>query len=212
MAEPSTDDRYEALIAANAKVAENVLPKERRRKGILLETPDLIHVRTLLKICTIKNRMKSTSSIRAILLCAKESLDKVYSKQLDQQISTKIAQIERLQAERQSTKAWETIRELTNKKSLPLSKVKRYTKKKRLKTWYDNFKSLLGHEPPNVDISDDYFNRKISNHLSSDAGQFSIKELDNCYPKLTKNKAPGPDNIPAMICKHHIFKNELLTF
>ena len=40
MAEPSTDDRYEALVAANAKVAENILPKERRRKGILFETPD----------------------------------------------------------------------------------------------------------------------------------------------------------------------------
>ena len=70
---------------------------------------------------------------------------------------------------------------------------------------------MLGPEPPNVDISDDYFNRKISN-LPIDTGQFSIKELDKCVPKLTKSKAPGPDNIPAMICKHHIFKNELLTF
>ena len=162
MVEPSTDDRYEALIAANAEVAENILPKKRKRKGIVFETLDLIHSRNLLKSCAIKNRMKSTSSTRANLKLAKESLDKVCSKQLDQHISTKTAQIEQLQAERQSVKAWETIRELTNKKSLPLSKVKGNTKEERLKTWYDHLKSLLGPEPPDVDISDDYFNRKIS--------------------------------------------------
>ena len=49
--------------------------------------------------------MKSTSSTRANLQSAKESLEKAYSKQLDQHISTKAAQIERLQAEKQSSKA-----------------------------------------------------------------------------------------------------------
>ena len=72
--------------------------------------------------------MKSPSSTRANHQSAKESLDKVYSKQLDQHISTQTAQIKRLQAERQSTKTWKTIRELTNKKSSPLSKVKGNTK------------------------------------------------------------------------------------
>ena len=104
--------------------------------------------------------MKSTSSARANLQSTKESTEKVYSKHLDQHISTKTAQIERL-AERQKAKAWETIRELTNKKSTPLSKAKRDNKEEQLKTWYDYFKSLLGPEPPDVDISDDYFNRKI---------------------------------------------------
>ena len=40
MTETSTDDRYEALIATNAEVAENILPKKRKRKGIVFETPD----------------------------------------------------------------------------------------------------------------------------------------------------------------------------
>ena len=156
--------------------------------------------------------MKSPSSTRANHQSAKESLDKVYSKQLDQHISTQTAQIKRLQAERQSTKTWKTIRELTNKKSSPLSKVKGNTKEKQLKTWHDHFKSLLGPEPPDVGITNYYFNRKISNHLPIDTGQFTKKEFNKCLSKLTKNKAPGPDNIPAMIWKHSIFRNELLTF
>ena len=45
-------------------------------------------------------------------------------------------------------KAWETIRELTNRKPSPLSKVKGNAKDEQLKTWYDHFKSLLGPEPP----------------------------------------------------------------
>ena len=115
---------YEALIEANSEVAENILTKKRKRKGIVCETLNLIHTRNTLKSCAIKNRMKSTTSTRANLQSAKESLDKAYSKQLVQHIFTKAAQIEQLQAERQSAKAWETIRELSNKKSSPLSKVK----------------------------------------------------------------------------------------
>ena len=42
--------------------------------------------------------------------------------------------------------------------------------------------------------------------------QFTIKEPHKGLSKLTKSKAPGPENIPAMIWKHPIFKNELLTF
>ena len=71
---------------------------------------------------------------------------------------------------------------------------------------------MLGPDPPNVEISDGYFSRKISNHLPIDTGQFTIKELDKWLSKLTKSKAPGLDNIPAMIWKHSILKNELLTF
>ena len=174
--EPSTDDRYEALVTAYAEVAENILPKKRKRNRIVFETPDLIHARNFLKSWAIKNQMKSTSSTRANLQSAKESLDKGYSKQLDQHIPTKTAQTEQLPAERQSVKAWKTIRELANKKSSPLSKVKGNTKEERPKTWHDHFKSLLGCEPPDVDVSDNYFNRKISNHLSIDTDQLSASQ------------------------------------
>ena len=71
---------------------------------------------------------------------------------------------------------------------------------------------MLGPKPLDVDISDDYFNRKISNHLPIDTCQFTMKEIDKCLSKPTKSKAPGPDNIHTMIWKHPIFKNELLTF
>ena len=72
------------------------------------------------------------------------------------------------------TAGWKT------KKSSPLSKVKGDTKEERLKIWYDHLKSLLGPEPLDVDISDDYINRKISNHLPIDTGPFTMKELDKC--------------------------------
>ena len=75
MTQPITDDRYEALIVANANVAENILPKKRKRKGTDFETHDLIHVKNLLKSCAIKNRIKSTIGTRADLQSAKESLD-----------------------------------------------------------------------------------------------------------------------------------------
>ena len=52
----------------------------------------------------------------------------------------------------------------------------------------------------------------FKNCQSYNSFQFNMKELNKCLSKLTKSKAPGPENIPAMIWKHPIFKNELLTF
>ena len=105
------------------------------------------------------------------------------------------------------TAGWKT------KKSSPLSKVKGDTKEERLKIWYDHLKSLLGPEPLDVDISDDYINRKISNHLPIDTGPFTMKELDKCLSQnLPQAKHLVLTNIPAMIWKYIIFKNELLTF
>ena len=39
-----------------------------------------------------------------------------------------------------------------------------------------------------------------------------MKEIDKFLSKFTESKAPGPDNISAMIWKYPVFKNELLTF
>ena len=54
MTEPSTVDRCEALTAANPEVAENILPKNRKRKGIVFKNPGLIHARNHVKSCAIK--------------------------------------------------------------------------------------------------------------------------------------------------------------
>ena len=50
---------------------------------------------------------------------------------------------------------------------------------------------LFGSEPLDVHISDDYFNKKLSNPLSLDIGQFqfTIKVLDKCLSKHTKNNS-----------------------
>ena len=48
MKELSTDNRYEALIGANANVAEIILLRKRKRKGIAFKNFDLIHARNLL--------------------------------------------------------------------------------------------------------------------------------------------------------------------
>ena len=39
-----------------------------------------------------------------------------------------------------------------------------------------------------------------------------MEELDKCLSKLTKSKATGTGNILAMMWKHPVLKNELLTF
>ena len=135
--------------------------------------------------------MKSTSSTLANLHSAKESLDKVYSKQLEQHTYPQRQHKSKdCKLKDKVPKLWKLSLKLTNQKYSPLSKVKGHTKEERLNTWYDHLESLLGPEPPDVDISDDYFNRKIPNQLTIDTGQFTMKEHDKCLSNLTKSKAP----------------------
>ena len=108
--------------------------------------------------------------------------------------------------------AWEVLRELTNKKSSPLTLIKGSSTTERLQSWYQHFSILLGSTAPEIDLSDPFYNHKISDPLPINTRPFTLKEIQDCLAKVSNTKTPGPDNIPAILWKHPMFHELLLYF
>ena len=78
---------------------------------------------------------------------------------------------------------------------------------------YNHFKNLLGKENPDApDISNTFFNHKVSDPLPIKTNQMTLEELQACLAKMSKLKDPGPNKILTMLWKDHNFHTELLYF
>ena len=81
------------------------------------------------------------------------------------------------------------MHEVTNRKSSPLSKIKGVSKTKRIKSWYNHFKNLLGKENPDApNLSSAFFNQRVSDPLPINTNQFMLDELLTCLAKMSKQK------------------------
>ena len=213
IAEETCDERYTNLITANKEIALSTLPKKRKKKDIQNCSVDVIKAREELETSAKLNRQTPTPSSQERLQTAKDNLDDIYKKEMEEYIETKAKDIEQMHIERRHAVAWETLRELTNKKTTPLSRIKGNTKDERLKNWYDHFKNLLGSEESNeIELTDDFYNQKVSDLLPIDTHPFTMQELEKCLKKVSNHKTAGPDNIPSIIWKHLLFHKELLYF
>ena len=98
---------------------------------------------------------------------------------------------------------------MSGKGSKTTTRVKGGSSNKRISSWYDHFKNLLGKPPKTPEINSLPMN-KISDLLNISTAEFTINELKTAIKKLNSSKAFGPDNIPAIIWKDDIFHNLLL--
>ena len=106
--------------------------------------------------------------------------------------------------------AWKTVKDLAGKNNTSSVRIKGGSAKKRLESWENHFKNLLGKE---ARLPDDYTlpSVQVSGQLPINTNQFSLSELEAVIKQLKSSKAFGPDNIPALIWKDPIFNNFLLN-
>ena len=91
--------------------------------------------------------------------------------------------------------AWDTIKDLTERKSKPSIRIKGGSRSERKKHWPDHFKNLLGanlteeKELPRIESAD---------ALNISIEPFYIEELKAVTSTLKVQKSPGLVNIPAL--------------
>ena len=138
----------------------------------------------------------------------------MYKLKLESLIREKTMTLEKEHEQKKHSSSWKTLREITNKKAIPLTRLKGANSKERLDKWFQHFKNLLG--TPEIDTSsfetDPFFNKKISNPLPISTNPFSLHELRKSLENVKIYKAPGLDGIPAFLWKEPIFHEELLYF
>ena len=131
----------------------------------------------------------------------------IYIKEQTEYIQNQIDKIRDSLKVRQSGIAWQTINEVSRRKSTAKAKLKAANQQERIKLWKQHFENLLGNPPK---VAREPITRIISKQLDIKLGPFTLEELDS-VPRKTKNrKAAGLDEIPPEVWKTRQFDDILL--
>ena len=160
-----------------------------------------------MKTATKSYRKNPTNTNARKLEKAQYQLAGIYLKEQAEYIQNQIDKIRDSVEDRQSRIAWQTINEVTRRKSTAKAKLKAASQQERVKLWEQHFKNLLGSPPK---ITDEPITRIISKQLDIKLGPFTKEELDSVLKKIKNRKAAGLDEIPPEVWKTRQFDDILL--
>ena len=95
--------------------------------------------------------------------------------------------------DRQSKIAWQTITEVSRRKSTAKSKLKAASQQERVKLWKQHLENLQGNPPK---VTNESITKIISKQLDIKLGPFTKEELDSVLRKIKNRKPAGLDEIP----------------
>ena len=152
------------------------------------------HVKTASK----SYRKNPTNTNARKLKTAQYQLAGIYIKEQTEYIQNLIDKIRDSVEDRQSRLAWQTINEVSRRKSTAKAKLKAANHQERIKLWKQHFENLLGNPPK---ITHEPITRIISKQLDIKLGPFTQEELDSVLRKIKNRKATGLDEIPPEVWK-----------
>ena len=123
---------------------------------------------------------------------AQYQLTGIYLKEETEYIQNQIDKIRDSVEDRQSRIAWQTINEMSRRKSTAKSKLKVASQQERVKLWKQHFENLRGNPPK---VTNEPITRIISKQLDIKLGPFTKEELESVLRKIKTRKAAGLDEI-----------------
>ena len=163
------------------------------------------------KTCTCENSLQKLSKEPNKHKCPKTKNGTIsisrHIKEQTEYIQNQIDKIRDSVEDRQSRIAWQTINEVSRRKSTAKAKLKAANKQERIKLWKQHFKNLLGNPPK---VTHEPVTRIISKQLDIKLGLFTQEELNSVLRKIKNRKAAGLDEIPPEIWKTRQFDDILL--
>ena len=170
------NDEYENFVNAHLEAASKCIPtKPRTKYRAPWETEEVREKRALVKTASKSYRKNPTIVNARILKKAQYQLAGIYLKEQTEFIQNKIDKIRYSVEDRQSRIAWQTINEVSGRKSTAKEKLKAANQQERIKLWKQHFENLLANPP---DITQEPITRIISRQLDIKPGPFTKEELD----------------------------------
>ena len=202
------NDEYENFVEAHLEAAAKCIPtKPRTKYRAPWETPAVREKRALVKTASKSYQKNPTNTNARKLEKAQHQLTGIYLKEQAEYIQNQIDKIRDSVEDRQSRIAWQTINEVSRRKSTAKAKLKAASQQERVKLWEQHFKNLLGNPP---EITDEPNTRIISKQLDVKLGPFTKEELDSVLRRIKNRKAAGLDEIPPEVWKTRQFDDILL--
>ena len=202
------NDEYENFVVAHLEAASKCIPtKPRTKYRVPWETSAVREKRALVKTASKSYRKNPTNTNARKLEKAQYQLAGIYLKEQTEYIQNQIDKIRDSVEDRQSRIAWQTIIEVSRRKSTSKAKLKAASQQERVKLWEQHFKKLQGNPPK---ITDEPITRIINKQLDIKLGPFTKEELDSVLKKIKNRKAAGLDEIIPEVWKTRQFDNILL--
>ena len=202
------NDEYENFVEAHLEAAAKCIPtKPKTKYRAPWETPAVREKRALVKTASKSYQKNPTNTNARKLEKAQHQLTGIYLKEQAEYIQNQIDKIRDSVEDRQSRIAWQTINEVSRRKSTAKAKLKAASQQERVKLWEQHFKNLLGNPP---EITDEPITRIISKQLDVKLGPFTKEELDSVLRRIKNRKAAGLDEIPPEVWKTRQFDDILL--
>ena len=191
------NDEYENVVQAHLEAASKCIPtKPRTKYRVPWETSEVREKRALVKTAPKSYRKNPTNTNARKLEKAQYQLAGIYLKEQAEYIQNQIDKIRDSVEDKQSRIAWQTINEVSRRKSTAKAKLKAASQQERVKLWEQHFENLLGSPPK---ITDEPITRIISKQLDIKLGPFTKEELDSVLKKIKNRKAAGLDEIPPEV-------------
>ena len=171
------NDEYENFVNAHLEAAAKCIPTKLKIKyRVPWETLVVREKRALVKTASKNYRKNPTNTNARKLKTAQYQLAGIYIKEQTEYIQNQIDKIRDSVEDRQSRIAWQTINEVSKRKSTAKAKLKAANQQERIKLWKQHFENLLGNPPK---VTHEPITRIISKQLDIKLGPFPQEELDS---------------------------------
>ena len=202
------NDEYENFVNAHLEAAAKCIPtKPRTKYRFPWETLAVRQKRAYVKTASKSYRKNSTNTNAWKLKTVQYQLAGIYIKEQTEYIQNQIDKIRDSVEDRKSRIAWQTINEVSRRKSTANAKLKAAKQQERIKLWKQHFENLLGNPPK---VTHEPITRIISKELDIKLGLFTQEELDSVLRKIKNRKAAGLDEILPEVWKTRQFDDILL--
>ena len=188
------NDKYENFLDAHLEAASKcILTKPRTKYRVPWETLAVREKQAPVKSASKSYRKNPTNTNPRKIEKKQYQLADLYLKEHTEYIQNQIDKIRDSVDDKQSRIVWQTINEVSRRKSTAKAKLKAANQQERIKLWKQHFKNLLGNPPK---VTDEPITRIISKQLDIELGPFTKEELDSVLRKIKNKKAAGLDEIP----------------
>ena len=209
------NDEYENFVNAHLEAATKCIPtKHRTKTRVPWETLAVREKREDVITASKFNRKNPTNANALKLKKAQNELASIYLKEQSEYIQNQIDKIRDSVEDRQSRIAWQTINELSRRKSTAKAKLKATNQQERIKQWKQHFDDLLGNPPK---VTHEPITRIVSEQLDIKLVSLTLEELDSVVRKIKNRKAAGawwnsPRSMEDQTIRWHTASDTVMQF
>ena len=171
----SATDKYDIFSKAYKEAAKKTIPlRKRAEKTRYSSDHKVTKARDEINHAYVVYQHSTIEENRAEYEKEKESLEDVYSLVIEEDLNSKIKEVETAYANSKHGQSWSLIKDITGRKASAHGQLKGETQKDRVTNWYNHFNNLLG-SPPAISDEDEGI-APIFEGLDIKVGPFSQKE------------------------------------